>query len=365
MPDTNKQVKSLIQKYILTYNQLFDNINNGETVISIPGTFLGSGQQNFTTQSETECSQILENLIKNDTNGVYTYVGAYKDIPSRYIPTSIQPNVTSVSEAMNVARQNNATVFGIQDGGQLFINTEPVKIASEKAKLGGITTCNDVLGASWVNQVYVAQEGTYQGGTYSNGTCALYTDGSFIDGSDTAIMNIEVYYSEILSDILENIQTLLGESDVEMQTKYTTLMDGLSTSSNVKLIKRVTAQKNQLVRFAKQNNLIDEQMNNSFDKLRRQNIVFRIWVFIFLFFLFLTFQLFSNPILKSLSYVCLVFMITIIVMITKLLNPLLFMILILFIFVSIVLTLFYKEKYPLSIGILIIGSIVFALVYRL
>jgi hypothetical protein len=364
MSDINNQITSLIQSYILTYDKFLNAVSNGETIISVSGTFTGSGQQFFTTQSENECALIIENSIKTNTNGTYDYVGAYVDIPSRYIPRYIE-NVDSVENAIIVARKNNATVFGIQDGGQLFINTEPLKVALTKATMGGTTSCSNELGCSWVNQVYSVQEGVYAGGTYNDGTCSLYTSGTFTSGSDSVIVDIEIYYDETLNDILDKIQTLLQENDSDLEIKYNTLMKALSTSNNIKLIEKVTAQKNQLVKFAKQNDLLNEQYNNSFDKLREENISFRIWVFIFLFVLFATFQLFKNPILKSISYVCLVFMITIIVSVIKILNPFLFMIIILFIFLSTVLTLFYKEKYPLSIGILIIGSIIFALVYRL
>ena len=210
MPELNEQIKTLIQTYILTYNDLITSIENGETVISVSGGFSGSGQQFFTTQSESECESILENSIKTNANGIYQYVGAYIDTVSRLIPTYIQI-VDSVEQAMDVARQNNATVFGIQDGGQLFINTTPVKVALAKAKMGGTTTCSSDLGCSWVNQVYASKEGEYAGGVYNDGTCALYTKGTLTSGDDSIVVNIEIYYNEKLNNILEEIQTLLGE----------------------------------------------------------------------------------------------------------------------------------------------------------
>lgn len=364
MSDINKQLTALIQTYILTYNQFIESVNSGVTVVSVKGTFTGSGQQFFTTQSENECASIIENSIKTNTNGKYTYIGSYVDNLSRYIPQYIE-NVKSVENAIEVARKNNATVFGIQNNGELFINTESLNVALAKAKLGGPTICGNELGCRWVNQIYALEEGVYAGGTYNDGTCSLYTNGTFTSGSDSVIVDIEIYYEETLKEILENIQTLINESDSDLEVKYNELLKLLSGSDNISIIERVSAQKNQLIKFAKQNDLITEQNNDSFDKLRKENITFRIWVFIFLFVLFLTFQLFTNPILKSISYVCLVFMVTIIISIIRLLNPLLFMIIILFVFLSTVLTLFYKENYPLSISILIIGSIVFAVVYRL
>jgi hypothetical protein len=274
-------------------------------------------------------------------------------------------------EAKNVARKNKATIFGIQDNGQLFISNEPLDTALKKAKNTGSTECSNELGSSWINQVYALQPGSYSGSTYyGNGgnegnNCFLYNDGTFVEGDNaTTSVPLEQYYVEKLTDIFDKIQSLLGESDNDLQTEYNKLIQELNTSNNIEIVKKITAQKNQLMKFAKQNNLIDEQYNNSIEKLREENIVFRVWVFVLLFILFLIFQLFKNP-LKSISYVCLFFMITIIITIIKLLNPLIFMIILLFLFLSTVLVLFYKENYPLSIGILIVGSIIFALVYRL
>lgn len=289
----------------------------------------------------------------------YNYVGSYKDTSTRAIPIELGYH-SNVNEIQQIARDNGATVYGIQNGGDIFINTGEKAQALNMAKEYGKADCNNPLGCPWVNQVY----------EFSGNNCFLYDEGygesTYVEGnSSTAFVSVEKYYGERMTQLFETIQELIIDSDKDLQEKFDLLMEKLKDGEYPGYIERITAQKNQLEEFAKKNQLINEQYTMSFDNLRQENMSFKIWVFILLFILFIIFQLFQNPLLKSLSYVCLFFMISIIIFIIKLLSPIIFMILILLILLSGVLTLFYNKRYIISIGVLTIGSIIFALIYRL
>jgi len=289
----------------------------------------------------------------------YNYIGSYTDKgEDRAIPTEIGWfSDKTPSEIQEIARDNGATVYGIQSGGQLFINTSEKTNAVDVSKMYGKADCSDPMGCYGVNQVY----------EFTGNNCFLYDNvGTYVEGnSSTAFVNVERYYGEKMTQLFENIQNLINESDSEIQKSYSRLMGELQTSNDPSFIEKIKAQKKQIDIFAKENQLITEQYNVSFEKLREENMSFRIWVFILLFILFIIFQLFQNPFVKSLSYVCLFFMLSIIVFIIKMLSPLLFMILILLVFLLIVLSLFYNKKYMTSISVLVIGSIIFTLIYRL
>jgi hypothetical protein len=96
------------------------------------------------------------------SNYTYTYKAAYKDSQFRCIPflindisaetlrtyttdDAIKANVTPI------ANKYRATVFGLQNNGQLFIGYDVAKATS----LGTAPTCTALLGCGWVNQVYV------------------------------------------------------------------------------------------------------------------------------------------------------------------------------------------------------------------
>ena len=291
----------------------------------------------------------------------YNYVGSYADKSTRAIPDELGYfSGKTVDEIQQIAKDNGATVYGIQNGGDLFINTGEKANALDLATQYGEADCNNPLGCGWVNQVY----------EFSGNNCFLYDEGygesTYVEGnSSTAFVGVETYYGERMKQIFETIQGLIIDSDKDLQEKFDFLMGKLKDGNYPGYIERITAQKNQLEEFAKTNQLINEQHTMSFDKLRQENMSFKIWVFILLFILFIIFQLFQNPLLKSLSYVCIFFMLSIIVFIIKMLSPILFMILILLILLSGVLTLFYNKQYIISIGVLTIGSIIFALIYRL
>lgn len=89
--------------------------------------------------------------LNTPTNYFYVNIGCYNDNTSRMIPIYIT-NVSTVCEAMEIANQYGAPVFGIQNNGELYIGYEPMRAISL-----GLTSgpCN-VLGESWINQVYVA-----------------------------------------------------------------------------------------------------------------------------------------------------------------------------------------------------------------
>jgi hypothetical protein len=291
----------------------------------------------------------------------YNYVGAYTDTANRAIPTEVGWFTDKTpDEIQEIAKENGATVYGIQSGGQLFVNTGDKIVALSDARNYGKAECDDPKGCFAVNQVY----------EFAGNNCFLYDNGygtsTYVEGGETtAFVNVEKFYGEKMEQLLENIQTLIDNADSSLQESFSRLMENLKGTNYPGYIDKLKAQKKQLEIFAQENKLIDQQYNISYDKLKQENMSFRIWVFILLFVLFIILQLFQNPILKSLSYVCLFFMLSIIVFIVKLLSPLLFMISIFLILLSVVLSLFFNKQYMISIGVLIVGSTIFALIYRL
>lgn len=291
----------------------------------------------------------------------YNYVGSYTDTANRAIPTEVGWFTDqSPEEIQQIAKDNGANVYGIQSGGQLFINTGNKINALADAITYGKADCDNPKGCYGVNQLY----------EFAGNNCFLYDNGygtsTYVEGgSTTAFVNTEKFYGEKMAQLIETIQTLIDENENSLQVSFNDLMGKLKNTNYPGYVEKITAQKEQLETFAKENQLIYKQYDMSFDKLKQENMSFQIWVFILLFVIFIILQLFQNPILKSLSYVCLFFMLSIIVFIVKLLSPLLFMISILIILLSIVLSLFFNKQYMISIGVLIVGSVIFALIYRL
>ena len=291
----------------------------------------------------------------------YNYVGSYTDTTNRAIPTEVGWFTDKTPEEIqSIAKENGATVYGIQSGGQLFVNTGDKIVALSDATAYGKADCNDPKGCFAVNQVY----------EFAGNNCFLYDNGygtsTYVEGGQTtAFVDVEKFYGEKMKQLLENIQTLINENDSYLQASFSELMGKLKGTNYPGYIDKLKAQKKQLEIFAKENELIDQQYTMSYDKLKQENMSFRIWVFILLFVLFIILQLFQNPILKALSYVCLFFMLTIIIFIIKLLSPLIFMISVLIVLLTVVLSLFFNGQYMISIGVLIVGSTIFALIYRL
>ena len=291
----------------------------------------------------------------------YNYVGSYADKNDRAIPTFVGWFTDqSPEQIQQIAKDNGASVYGVQDNGALFVNTVDKASALSDAITYGKADCNDPKGCMWVNQVY----------EFAGNNCFLYDNGygtgTYVEGGNTiAFVDVEKFYGEKMKQIIEKIQTLIDEADSSLQESFAELMGKLKGIQYPGYIEKINAQKKQLEIFARENDLIEQQYEMSYDKLKKENMSFRIWVFILLFVIFIILQLFQNPILKSLSYVCLFFMLSIIVFIVKLLSPLLFMISILLILLSVVLSLFFNKQYMISIGVLIVGSIIFALIYRL
>lgn len=78
----------------------------------------------------------------------YEYLGCWNDTGNRAIPRQMQ-NVSSVKDCENIARENNAPLFGVQYYGQCFIGDD----LDSAMKYGQATNCPS-LGGAWNNQVY-------------------------------------------------------------------------------------------------------------------------------------------------------------------------------------------------------------------
>ena len=87
--------------------------------------------------------------------GEYTYKGCYNDTPNRAIP-KWPKNVNTLQQCAEVAKQNNANVFGVQDGFACFIGND-VNAAFKYGGNNNYDACNyngQTLGGPWTNQVY-------------------------------------------------------------------------------------------------------------------------------------------------------------------------------------------------------------------
>jgi len=87
----------------------------------------------------------------------YIYIGSYHDRPQRAIGRR-SGNVNNVHDAILKAKSEGAILFGIQDGGQLFINEhrlDPMEALRSAKKYGKDYNCHNELGCAWVNQVYM------------------------------------------------------------------------------------------------------------------------------------------------------------------------------------------------------------------
>ena len=96
----------------------------------------------------------------------YINIGCYNDTaPSnpanpqpRAIPNMDPTRVTSIEHAKQIATNNNATVFGIQAGGELWYGTSQSDILSA-LKYGAVSSnaCQSNLGVGWQNNVWVRE----------------------------------------------------------------------------------------------------------------------------------------------------------------------------------------------------------------
>jgi len=95
------------------------------------------------------CSQHLTKL-NNKQNNHYLYMGCYNDLESNRAIGKYIGKVSSIIEAMRIANNYEAIVFGIQNGGDMYIGTN----LDDAFKYGLNNDCNNPLGCKNVNQVY-------------------------------------------------------------------------------------------------------------------------------------------------------------------------------------------------------------------
>jgi len=193
--------------------------------------------------------------------------------------------------------------------------------------------------------------------------CIGYTSGTWSDGNDIIIVNSQAYYTQKLTEIYEKIILIIGDLDADNRQKTEAIL-GVDPPNN-NMLDTIKIRKDQLNTIANQYDLTVANYTISYDKLKSSNIMFRSWVFFLLLVIFITFQLVKNPIANSLSFVSLFFMIVILFSIVYIFQPLLFMISLLLLFMVITLTFFYKQQYYLSVVVLIIEYIIFAVIYRI
>lgn len=95
------------------------------------------------------CSLINQVYVAGQ-NYTYNLIGAYNDGAPKCVPIQVS-KVTSVAQAQQIANSYGATVFGIQNNGDLMIGYD-IRLAISL----GITTSSNVLGDQGINQLYVA-----------------------------------------------------------------------------------------------------------------------------------------------------------------------------------------------------------------
>ena len=92
---------------------------------------------------------------KMTTTPNYVNIGCWYDKPIHAIPLLYSTSVTSIEHAKQIASANNATVFGIQYGGQLFLGND-INAAKQYGPVGN-NACQTSLNAwsSLQNDVWV------------------------------------------------------------------------------------------------------------------------------------------------------------------------------------------------------------------
>ena len=118
---------------------------------------------------------------QKSSNG-YNYEGCYNDGNGRMIPT-FNGNVSTVDQCSNIATSQNASVFGIQYGGQCFTGTDFNQAKSLGQHNGDCGTMGS--GVGWANLVYYKKPDQPQtSGNYNYQGC-------FNDKSTKAIPNYQ------------------------------------------------------------------------------------------------------------------------------------------------------------------------------
>jgi len=398
----HEELKILINEYIETATQMDKDIREGKEYLSIRNaTFTNGATPVSSFQSIPQrCLSELENNI-GTTGG---YAGGVIYLPD-YQPTGnyfmTESNLTNPkthpladidSAAEDYAINNNYSSYAIGEKDTVTDETyytysktgrwpwDRVKktphtnvIDNYSYYFGEVTdTFQPDSGCTGSLNPYGCKGSAQIWSATNNPNCNLYPAGN---GQPSWTLNTGLrtvafiptipYYEKKLTDISDKIQRLIDTEDKEVASQYAKLMSEMNNSTNyTTFFEKVAFQKKQLEIFGRKYNLINEQYNISYDKLQSENLVFRLWFLLLLFVLSIIFYLFPNPV-KSFSYVCVFFIFVILSSILKMLKPVLFMILLMILFMVIVLGLFYKEKYTISIGILVVGSFIFALIYRL
>lgn len=185
----------------------------------------------------------------------------------------------------------------------------------------------------------------YIGGTYyksSNNNCFLYdksTNPSLVNGDGIAILRTTQYYNEKMSEIFDKIKDfLLNTTEAFSPLNYTQNVNKLNDVESIY-------------------NFINDKHNLSSITLQNSNVMFMVWLFIFLFILSIIFQMFENKILKSISIVSFVGTIVVLLNILKIINSFIFSVTLLSLFSVIVLVLFFKKMYIPSFVFLLFGAI--------
>ena len=186
----------------------------------------------------------------------------------------------------------------------------------------------------------------YIGGTYyqtNDNNCFLYdktTNPSLVSGDGIAIVRTTQYYNDKMSEIFDQIKEILLNNTTEAFTTF----DYTNTVNQLNDVETIYK-------------FINNKHNLSSVTLQNSNVIYMKWLFIFFFLLSITFQMFENTILKSISIVSFIGSIIILLNIFKLINSFIFSVVLLSLFSIIVLVLFYKKLYIPSFAFLIFGAI--------
>ena len=155
----------------------------------------------------------------------------------------------------------------------------------------------------------------------------------------SAILQTSQYYNDKMTEIFDQINKLLIKKE-----SFSTISGYIDSVAKLKDAEST-------------HKFINNENDKSVTMLQNSSIMFMKWLFIFLFILSMSFQLFENMFLKSVSFVSFIASIIVLLNIFKIINSYIFSIILLLLFSVIVLMLFFKKMYIPSLTILIFGAI--------
>ena len=157
-------------------------------------------------------------------------------------------------------------------------------------------------------------------------------------GSDEILEPYMINYNDKMVEIFDQIKNFYKKESFATITDYISNVDKLNTSESIY-------------------KYINDKKNTSYNNLQNSKVILMKWIFLLLFVLSISFQMFENTVLKSASIVSFIGAIIVLLNILKILNSIIFSVVLLSLLSAIVLLLFFKKMYAISICVLLFGMI--------